>query len=96
MPLCCTGVCFAAVVDGWSSFLADALPPLLVGQVDALPPFCVIDLRVFGGVVFFCRFSYMVLARYLSPGLSPPLWFLLFLFVVLVVRHLLGGTLYPP
>ena len=68
MLLCCSGGCFAAVVDGWSSLLADALPPLLVGQVVALPPFCVVDLRVFGGVVFFCRFSYVVLARCLEFG----------------------------
>ena len=34
----CSGGCFAAVVVGWSSLRADALPPLLIGRVDALPP----------------------------------------------------------
>ena len=57
---------------------------------------CVVDLRVFGDVVSFSRFSYVILDRFVSLGLSPPLLFLLFSFMVMVDRHLLGGTLYPP
>ena len=55
---------------------------------------CVVDLRAFGDVVSFSRFNFVVLVRFVSLGLSPPLLFLLFSFMVMVDRHLLGGTLY--
>ena len=38
LPLYCSGGCFAVVVVGWRSLRVDALPPLLVGRVDTLPP----------------------------------------------------------
>ena len=38
LPLCCSGGCFAALSFGFNSLRTDALPSLLVGRVDALPP----------------------------------------------------------
>ena len=60
----CSGGCFAAVVVGWSSLRADALPPLLIGRVDALPPWLGCGSSHLWRCSFFCRFScWLVLGR---------------------------------
>ena len=64
LPLFCSGGCFAAVVVGWSSLRVDALPPLLIGRVDALPPWLGCGSSHLWRCSFFCRFScWLVLGR---------------------------------
>jgi len=64
LPLYCFGGCFAAVVVGESSLRADALPPILVGRVDALPPYLCCGSSHLWRCSFFCRFScWLVLRR---------------------------------
>ena len=74
--------CLAAVV-GWSGWMLCHLT-------------CVVDLYIFGGVVSFSRFRGVVLTKFVGSGVSALLLFLLFLFVVMVVPHLLGSSLCSP
>ena len=66
LPLGFTSGCFAAAVAGRSCLRTDALPLLLVGRVDALPPFSV----YLGRCSSFCRFSCVVSARIMGSGVA--------------------------
>ena len=63
LPLYCFGGCFAAVAVGESSLRADALPPILVGRVDALPPCLCCGSSRLWRCSFFCRFSCWLVRR---------------------------------